>query len=407
MAKNIEKVAAILGAKIVAQVPETGGGAFGAYRLAEIVGRRLDEIMDQDMFAVRRPFVARALAGETVSYEAEFVRSGRTLQTELVHVPHREEDGRVVGMYSVVQDVTARKLSEKVLAESEARFRSIANSAPVPMWVTRLGGRREFINRAYQDFLAVSYDEAVNFDWRNALHPDDLPRILQPFHQRRQRRAGLVLEQNEHERGVRSDARRRVCDQSGEDRDRIRVPFGGDLAETPRCQGPGRLARREAPRRPIIGRLVRLDFTLQGGDCLNGVGAELTQSDDRASAALATCARLPHQRDQIGDRTPVLADGQARQLDPGRLEACLGFARIKGFVDIGGDRGGFIRRTFVFGVLGHGPGDKACQLHLGSLAGQWMRVLIAPIAGHPVTRRAALGVNLCSIAGKCRNGRQQ
>jgi hypothetical protein len=39
MAKNIKKIAEILGAKIVAQVPETGGGAFAAYRLGEIVGQ--------------------------------------------------------------------------------------------------------------------------------------------------------------------------------------------------------------------------------------------------------------------------------------------------------------------------------------------------------------------------------
>jgi hypothetical protein len=39
MAKNIKKIAEILGAKIVAPVPDTGGGAFGAYRLAEIVAR--------------------------------------------------------------------------------------------------------------------------------------------------------------------------------------------------------------------------------------------------------------------------------------------------------------------------------------------------------------------------------
>jgi hypothetical protein len=37
MAKNIKKIAEILGAKMVAEVPDTGGGAFGAYRLAEIV----------------------------------------------------------------------------------------------------------------------------------------------------------------------------------------------------------------------------------------------------------------------------------------------------------------------------------------------------------------------------------
>jgi hypothetical protein len=37
MAKNIERIAAGLGAKIVGPVPDTGGGAFGAARLARIV----------------------------------------------------------------------------------------------------------------------------------------------------------------------------------------------------------------------------------------------------------------------------------------------------------------------------------------------------------------------------------
>jgi hypothetical protein len=37
MAKNIEKIAAGLGAKVIGQVPDTGGGAFGAARLAKIV----------------------------------------------------------------------------------------------------------------------------------------------------------------------------------------------------------------------------------------------------------------------------------------------------------------------------------------------------------------------------------
>src|SRR5262245_42581517 len=37
MAKNIEKIADGLGAEVVAKVPDTGGGAFGAARLARIV----------------------------------------------------------------------------------------------------------------------------------------------------------------------------------------------------------------------------------------------------------------------------------------------------------------------------------------------------------------------------------
>ena len=37
MAKNIEKIAAGLGASVVGKVPDTGGGAFGAARLARII----------------------------------------------------------------------------------------------------------------------------------------------------------------------------------------------------------------------------------------------------------------------------------------------------------------------------------------------------------------------------------
>lgn len=37
MAKNIQKIAKLLGAKVVEQVPETGGGAFGAAWLGEII----------------------------------------------------------------------------------------------------------------------------------------------------------------------------------------------------------------------------------------------------------------------------------------------------------------------------------------------------------------------------------
>jgi hypothetical protein len=37
MAKNIKKIAELLGAKIAAETPEVGGGAWGAARLAEIV----------------------------------------------------------------------------------------------------------------------------------------------------------------------------------------------------------------------------------------------------------------------------------------------------------------------------------------------------------------------------------
>ena len=57
-------------------------------------------------------------------------------------------------------------------------FNLVADSAPVPIWVTRLDRKRAFVNRAYADFLAMPYAEAIDFDWRHILHPDDQARIV-------------------------------------------------------------------------------------------------------------------------------------------------------------------------------------------------------------------------------------
>jgi PAS domain S-box-containing protein len=62
--------------------------------------------------------------------------------------------------------------------EIEEEFHRIADSAPVPIWVTGLDHKRRFTNRAYVEFLAVSYEEAVDLDWRTILHPDDVAHMI-------------------------------------------------------------------------------------------------------------------------------------------------------------------------------------------------------------------------------------
>ena len=146
--------------------------------LSAVLGRPVHEVMSPAMYEARRPYLERALAGESVSYEVDFVRSTGALATQVVHVPHRDASGRTLGVYVVVSDISERKIAEQKIAESEARFRAIANSAPVLIWVTGAEEKREFVNQAYLDFLGVTYAEALDFDWRRALHPDDLPRIL-------------------------------------------------------------------------------------------------------------------------------------------------------------------------------------------------------------------------------------
>ena len=88
------------------------------------------------------------------------------------------ETGEPAGAVGVSIDVTQRRLAYEQMRESEARFRALADSAPVMMWVSESDGRRQFVNQAYVDFLGASYEEALVFDWRQRLHAEDLPRIL-------------------------------------------------------------------------------------------------------------------------------------------------------------------------------------------------------------------------------------
>ncbi|UZK66224.1 PAS domain-containing sensor histidine kinase [Sphingomonas sp. M1-B02] len=71
-----------------------------------------------------------------------------------------------------------RSAAEELPPIDADEFRLIADSAPVAVWVTRLDGRRSFVNRAYAAFLGVSYEAALEFDWRAIIHPDDAARLM-------------------------------------------------------------------------------------------------------------------------------------------------------------------------------------------------------------------------------------
>jgi hypothetical protein len=59
MAKNIDTIAGRLGAKVIARLPETGGGAFGAARLARIVEQLRSRLVPGQGRRAGRPTDAR------------------------------------------------------------------------------------------------------------------------------------------------------------------------------------------------------------------------------------------------------------------------------------------------------------------------------------------------------------
>lgn len=74
--------------------------------------------------------------------------------------PVLDADGSVIRVVGVGQDITARKLAEQALAESEKRYSSLFESGPSPMWVFAEETRRFLaVNRAAIDEYGYSESE--------------------------------------------------------------------------------------------------------------------------------------------------------------------------------------------------------------------------------------------------------
>jgi PAS domain S-box-containing protein len=92
-------------------------------------------------------------------------------------LPQRNAAGDVVGLIGMSRDITERKLVEEALAESEGRFRAMADSAPVMIWISDEAGRFTYTNAQWRTFVGTSFDGSV--DIPQVLHPEDAPRFAQ------------------------------------------------------------------------------------------------------------------------------------------------------------------------------------------------------------------------------------
>src|SRR4051812_33072252 len=149
----------------------------------EMIGQTMAEVLGEANFAIRKPMVEAALGGERKFFAATFDHPVRgTVAAQTDYVPWlNPASGAVEGVVIVITDVTEQRVTEKALSESEKRFRRIANSAPVMMWVTRRDRVRDVVNDHYVDFVlgpGSDREAARTVDWRQRIHPDDAPRIV-------------------------------------------------------------------------------------------------------------------------------------------------------------------------------------------------------------------------------------
>ena len=106
----------------------------------------------------------------------------------------RGASGSAERMIGVNINITERKQVEESLRESEARFRNMADNAPVMVWMTEADGACAYLSKSWYEFTGQTPETGLGFGWVSALHPDDRELSEKTFLAANEKREAFRLE---------------------------------------------------------------------------------------------------------------------------------------------------------------------------------------------------------------------
>ncbi len=162
----------------------------------EIHGRHISEVLGPELYALNRPYLERALAGEPQLFDREIVApSGARRYTQASYVPD-VVGGEVRGIVVLVTDITARRVAEEAQAAAEARLREAERVARIGSWEWDLVNDHTTWSEGLYRIYGIAPDE---FDStlegaRRRVYPGDQERVGHTLERAIAERSSFTLE---------------------------------------------------------------------------------------------------------------------------------------------------------------------------------------------------------------------
>lgn len=98
-------------------------------------------------------------------------------------VPILDEKEKIVEWFGAASDITSQKELQNVIAESEEKFRQLADLVPQIIWTAKPDGFIDYYNSRWYEYTGFNEQEFGDSSWVPTLHPEDVSTVLKTWYQ--------------------------------------------------------------------------------------------------------------------------------------------------------------------------------------------------------------------------------
>lgn len=133
---------------------------------------------DLEVLEMKMP---KALKKGQVDFEFRLVVDDEIKHVRIIAKNFYDDDKELETAIVTALDISADKELLYKVQESEERFKVIADSAPVTIWITDKSDRCTYINQTWLEYTGSKLEECLNDGWLKYIHPEDRRRAMQTF----------------------------------------------------------------------------------------------------------------------------------------------------------------------------------------------------------------------------------